>query len=120
MTTPSYDEIRQQVERRYRRRVNFIFHIIISAILSGMIWVFAPVTSIGLVIIALLMVSLLLHSIKLLLDGWRDREIERTWQRYYGDLPYEKPKREMLHLTDDGELEVIEEETQDRKMMRGG
>jgi hypothetical protein len=52
------------------------------------------------------------------MDGARDRAIERTWRRYYGDLPYEKPKRDVLRLTDDAELEVIEEETQDRKVLR--
>jgi hypothetical protein len=53
------------------------------------------------------------------MDGARDRAVERTWRRYYGDLPYEdeKPKRTM-RLMDDAELEVVEEETAERRAAR--
>lgn len=119
--TPTYEEIRQQVERRYRRRSLFIYHIIIASVCLTVMWLTAShIDALPEAITTFWIGLLLIHGARIFMSERSERAIERTWQRYYGDLPYEKPKRDMLHLTDDGELEVIEEETQDRRMMRGG
>ena len=120
MSTPSYDEIRRQVERRYRRRSAFIYHLIIACAAIPAIWFVARSNGIVSVTITLLWVGLLvLQGVHLLLEGAKDREIERTWRRYYGDIDYEdvKPKRS-FHLSDDAELEVIEDDQPERRYSR--
>lgn len=121
MSTPSYDEIRQQVERRYRRRSLFIYHIIIAVTCLTVIWLvdLTPYT-VAPFLTVLWAGLLVLHGFRVFMEEVRDRAIESTWRRYYGDLPYadEKPKR-TLRLTDDAELEVVEEDGQERRMMRG-
>lgn len=61
-----------------------------------------------------------IHTVWLMMSAARDRAIERTWQRYYGDsgFNYEKPKR-TVRLTNDAELEVIEDEGDEQHYMRG-
>jgi hypothetical protein len=121
MSTPSYDEIRQQIERRYRRRSFFIYHVIIAiASLSAIAVMSKGDNTFEEVMAALWFGLLVLHGVKVFMDEARDRAIERTWRRYYGDLPYvdEKPKR-TLRLMDDAELEVVEEDLPERKYMRG-
>jgi hypothetical protein len=114
MSTPSYNEIRQQIERRYRRRSLFIYHCIIAAVSLLAIWLIKPFSSPTYIIFVLWMGLILLHGIHMLMEGAKDRAIERMWRRYYGDIDYEKPKR-TLHLTDDAELEEIEDELPERK-----
>jgi hypothetical protein len=63
---------------------------------------------------------LLIHGVRVFMSERSERAIERTWQRYYGDLPYEKPKRDVLHLADDGEvLDVIEDDEKPKRAYRG-
>ena len=122
MSTPSYDEIRQQVGRRYRRRSLFIYHIVIAVTCLTAIWLVDMTPYTVAPFLTVLWAGLLvLHGVRVFMSERSERAIERTWQRYYGDLPYadEKPKRS-LRLMDDAELEVIEEETQVRKVLRGG
>jgi hypothetical protein len=120
MSTPTYDEIRQQVERRYRRRSLLVYHIIIAFVCLTVIWFTASHVSMLPEAITTFWIGLLLiHGVRVFMSERSERAIERMWQRYYGDLPYEKPKRDVLHLTDDGELEVIEEATRDHKVLRG-
>lgn len=112
MSTPSYEEIRRQVERRYRRRALFIYHLIIACAGIPALWFVAGRNGIVSLVITVLWVGLLLlHGVRLLMEGAKDREIERTWRRYYGDIGYEdvKPKRS-FRLSDDAELEVIEDD----------
>ena len=49
-----------------------------------------------------------------------ERAIERTWRRYYGDLPYadEKPKRDVLQLADEDEMLDIVDENEYEKLKR--
>ncbi len=112
MSTPSYDEIKRQVERRYRRRSAFLYHLIIACAGLPAIWVIGRMNTVVIFTITALWVGLLLlHGVHLLLEGAKDREIERTWRRYYGDIDYDdiKPKRS-FRLNDDAELEVIEDD----------
>src|SRR5688572_22931913 len=120
MSTPSYDEIRQQVQRRYRRRSYFVLHLIMAVTGTAAIWMIDPTPQDGTPVIALLWAGLLVfHAVKaFVLDEAQDREVERMWRRYSGEFDDEKPKRS-LHLTDDAEIEVIEEEAQERRYIRG-
>jgi hypothetical protein len=120
MSTPSYNEIHQQVQRRYRRRSLFIFHIIIATICLMVLWFTASPRSTLPETFSMLWIGLLLiHGVRVFMGERSEKAIERTWRRYYGDLPYadEKPKR-TLRLTDDAELEVVEEDMQERKALR--
>lgn len=113
MTTPSYDDIRKQVERRFGRLALFIFHVIMAITTVIVIWLIDPTPQDGTPVLAGLWLGVLVwHAIKVYMDGVRDREIERTWHRYSGDNRTdidEKPKR-MMRLTDDDELEIVEDE----------
>jgi hypothetical protein len=112
MTPPSYDDIRRQVERRYHKRSIFIYHIIIAFVCLTVIWLTkSPLSMLPQVITVLWIGLLVLHGVKVFMDNARDQALDRMWLRYYDNMPLrdEKPKRDMLHLSDDGELEVIEE-----------
>lgn len=120
MSTPTYDEIRQQVERRYRRRSLFIYHVIIAVASMTVMWLMgSPFSMLPEAITTFWIGLLIIHGVRVFMHEARDRAVESTWRRYYGDLPYadEKPKR-TLRLTDDAELEVIEEELHERKVLR--
>jgi hypothetical protein len=120
VSTPSYDEIKRQVERRYRRRALLIYHVIIAAAGLPAIWVVArPNTIVIFTITALWVGLLLLQAAHAFIESAKDREIERTWRRYYGDIDYEdfKPKRS-FRLNDDAELEVIEDDQPERRYSR--
>lgn len=52
MSTPSYDDIRQQVERHYRRLSYFIFHIIMAVTSVIIIWLIDPTPQDGTPVIA--------------------------------------------------------------------
>lgn len=118
MSTSSYDEIRQQIERRYRRRSYFIYHVIIAIAGLSTISVMSKGDNTFEEVMAALWFGLLvLHGVKVVMDEARDRAIERTWRRYYGEFDNEKPKR-TLRLMDDAELEVVEEDLPERKYMR--
>ena len=117
MTTPSYDEIRQQIERSYRRRSIFIYHLIIAFVSLASIWYISRDGRVAIVSTLLWGGLLALHFVRLVSESAKARAIERTWRRYYGDIDYEKPKR--LQLTDDAELEVIEDEQPERQYRQG-
>ena len=111
MSTPSYDEIKRQVERRYRRRSALVYHVIIACAGLPAIWVIGRMNTIVIFTITALWGGLLLlHAARVFIESAKDREIERTWRRYYGDTDYEdfKPKRSFR--LNDAELEVIEDE----------
>ena len=118
MTTPSYDDVRQQVERRYGRLTWFIFHVIMAVTTVAVIWAIDPTPQDGTPVIAVLWLGVLVfHALKaFVLDSARDRAIERAWQRYSGEAAAEgeKPKR-FLRLADDANMEVVEDETVDEK-----
>jgi hypothetical protein len=119
MTTPSYDDIRQQIGRRYGRLSLFIFHVIMAITTTAVIWLIDPTPQDGTPVLAGLWLGVLVwHATKVYMDGVRDREIERTWQRYSGELDIdEKPKR-MMRLADDDELEVVEDEAANLRRQR--
>lgn len=125
MTTPSYDDIRQQVERRYRRRSFLLYHFGFAAVCLTVVWL--TTTRMGSPGVAMLLTLLwaglfILHGVKVLMDEAKDRAIESTWRRYHGDFAYadEKPKRDTLHLTDDGELlDIVEDEENQKRVFRG-
>jgi hypothetical protein len=108
MTTPSYDDIRQQIERRYRRLSWFVFHVIMAVMTVAVIWMIDPTPQDGSPVIAALWCGVLIfQAIKIWMDTVRDREIERTWQHISGENVAEKPKRSRIQ---DAELEVVEDE----------
>ncbi len=110
MSTPSYDEVKEQVSRRYNRWAWFVIHVIMAIISIIIIWLIDPTPQDGTPVLAGLWFAVLIcHAVKIYLDGLRDQAVERTWQRYSGDGEQEKPKR-FLRLEDDDELEVIEDE----------
>jgi hypothetical protein len=117
MSTPSYDEIRHQVERRYRRTSVFIYHLIIAFVSLASIWYISRDGRVAIVMTLLWGGLLALHFVRLVTESAKDRAIERTWRRYYGDFDYEKPKN-ALYLTDDAELELIEDDEPERKYLR--
>jgi hypothetical protein len=120
MTNPSYDDIRQQISRRFGRLSLFIFHVIMAITTTAVIWLIDPTPQDGTPVLAGLWLGVLVwHATKVYMDGVRDREIERTWQRYSGDLVDidEKPKR-MMRLADDDELEVVEDEAANLRRRR--
>jgi hypothetical protein len=112
MTQPTYDDIRQQIQRRYTRWTWFIFHVIMAVVTVAVIWAIDPTPQDGTPVLAALWGGVLLcHFIKIFIDGSQDRALERAWQRYSEALVLdEKPKRAM-RLTDDGELEVVDEKS---------
>lgn len=111
MTTPSYETVRAQVARRYRRLSWFVLHVVMAITSVIAIWLIDPTPEDGTPVIALLWFGLLVfHAIKIYMSGMEDRAVERMWERYQGDADFdEKPKR-MMRLTDDAELEVIEDD----------
>ncbi len=118
MTTPSYDEVRQRVERRYSRLSWFIFHLIMAVTTVAVIWAIDPTPQDGTPVIAALWVGVLVcHAVKIYLDTLRDRAVERTWQRVSGKAVDEKPKRTLL-LSNEAELEVIEEDAPRERVRR--
>lgn len=126
MSTPSYDEIQAQVTRRYRRRSFLIYHAIIAFFGLSAVFFISPNLRVFLPLAAMWGGVLALQFVHLVLENAKDREIERTWRRYYGDLDYEKPKRQndygyrrTLRLSDDAELEVVDDEPEERDRMRG-
>ena len=119
MSMPTYDEIRRQVGRRYRRRTLFALHFIIAVTGLAVMWLVDPSAEDA--VLSLLWTGLLtFHGIKVfVLDEGHDRAIERMWERYGGDVADEKPKR-TLRLSDDAEFEVVDDEfdLRSRKLAR--
>lgn len=111
MRSPSYEEIRRRVESRYSRYFWFIFHVIMAVVTTAVIWAIDPTPQDGTPVIAAIWGGVLVgHAVRIYMDGLKDAEIERTWQKYYGDLDVdeveiieeEKPKR-MVRLMDESE-----------------
>ena len=98
---PAYDDIKRQVERRYRRVTFFILHVILAITIVGVVWAIKPNPGEGTIVMGALWAGLLIfHAFKLWLDNERDHEIERTWAKYAPTAIYEKPKRHS-RLSDD-------------------
>lgn len=106
---PSFDDIRQRIDRRYRRLSWFVFHVIMAITSIIVIWLIDPTPQDGTPVIAGLWFGVLIfHAAKLFIDSRQDRAVERAWARYLDVVPDEKPKR-TLRLTDDAEMEWIED-----------
>lgn len=117
MQPPTYDDIRQQVARRYSRLGWFIFHLIMAITSIIVIWSIDPTPQDGTPVLAGLWAGVLIfHAVKIYLDGLRDQAVERTWAKYQGSFD-EKPKRTLL-LHDDTELEVVDEEARQGRLMQ--
>jgi TRAP-type C4-dicarboxylate transport system permease small subunit len=101
MTTPSYDEIRQMADERYRRWTLFICHFVIAALCLMMVWFSSLSRTILPEIITIIWVSLvLIQGIRIFISQHIERAVEREWRQ--------------LHT-----VEVVEEETPDRKALQG-
>src|SRR5262245_18143102 len=109
---PTYNEVKNQIERRYRRLAFFVFHLIAAFTVLGSIWLLAASAGVTTMMFSELWVGLLIfHGFTVWLGNMRDLELERTWEKY-GDEPefYEKPKRLMRDEPDiDTEFEVIDD-----------
>ena len=120
MPTPSYDDIKKQIERRYRRLTWFVLHIVVTVTLFGLMWAVVPSFGVATIMFsALWLGGLIFHGFKVWLDNARDLDIERAWTQM--STPEtdadEKPKRH-LRLSDDAELEVIEDEASPLRQVR--
>jgi hypothetical protein len=109
MSKPTYDDIREQITRRYTRWTWFAIHAIMAVVSVIVIWMIDPTPQDGSPIIAALWSAILFcHFVQIQIAGQRDKAIERAWERYaHLEDEDEKPKRAM-RLTDDAELEEIE------------
>ncbi|MEP6984631.1 MAG: 2TM domain-containing protein [Chloroflexota bacterium] len=134
-----YDAIRRQVEQRFQQRYAFYTHVgvytlvslvlwAIYAITAGLAWEIADIPVIGglvpfisfpwpLIIMAAWGIGLIAHGMNYYIRYGEgairrreaiNREVERQMALNVG---YEKPKNDIhMRLTDDGELEVIDDE----------
>lgn len=115
MTTPSYDDIRKQIERRYSRIAWLIFHAVMAFFSILVIWIIDPTPTDGTPVLAVLWFGVLVcHAIKVFMDGLKDRAVERTWQRYAGEADdFEKPKRTLRLAEYDDEMEIVDDKVVD-------
>ena len=111
MKRPSYDEMRRHIERRYSRIFWLIVHITLVVVTAEALWWSDPTHRNGNPWFMFPWFGLvLIHAVKVGMDILKERDMARTWKRYYGDLEVdegiveEKPKR-LARLLDESEGE---------------
>src|SRR5579859_2905824 len=129
-----YEDIRRRVEKRVKKRAEFILHLAIYVTVNLILWIGALIVLPDLLFIPLLStliwgVALVWHGVDTYLqtgalDAMRDREMRREieWARRHRGMngsdeadEYEKPKREgAVRLSTDGELIQDDEDEEDR------
>jgi len=134
-----YEDIRRRVEKRVKKRAEFILHLAIYVTVNLILWIGALIVLPDLLFIPLLStliwgVALVWHGVDTYLqtgalDAMRDREMRREieWARRHQGLgdteenEYEKPKHERaVRLSSDGELIPDEDEDKPLKQSRQG
>jgi hypothetical protein len=127
--SPTYDDIRKLIERRFRRRMFFSFHAIffMAAVIVTGWWILTHEVYYGdwqnLWYLAGWAVIFFLHALLYRLSNARDREIEAIWSGVYGVVSPEKQKFGLeedryVHLFEDGEW-IGDIEATERPKRRG-
>jgi len=115
--TPNYEEVRNLIERRFRRRLLFGLHFVafMAAVLVTAWWISTHYVYPGdygnLVYLGGWGAIFVIHWLYYLLANARDREIQSVWTRVYGDaaLTADRPKhvleedQDFMHLSSDAE-----------------
>ncbi len=128
MSNQSYEAARKAAEKRIKNRVEFYQHIAAYVVINTMLalafrdqwWIIFPIFGWGL--------GIIMHGLEVFLDDplRRERAIEREMRKLgftATDVEAEKPKRDRVALTDDGELiyedaDEYEEEASRRKRQK--
>lgn len=119
---PNYDEIRTRVEKRFKKRQEFITHSIAFVLGNIMVWTIYGVVGGGfpwpIFVTVGWGIGLVGHALDYIMQHGsgarrREAEVQREVERELGhSLTYEKPKRAPhLRLTDDGEIEEVVDDT---------
>ncbi len=133
-----YESIRQRVEKRVKKRAEFILHLVLYVAVNLILWLIclaffgdSPLLLIPLLTTLVWGVGLIAHGVDTYLqtgalDAMRDREMRREieWARSHrgaedaeGTDEYEKPKRERaVRLSADGELIPDDKDEEDRPL----
>jgi hypothetical protein len=122
----NYDQIRQQIQKRYDKRAEFVSHTIAFIIVNALLWAAWLITDssarmsamIPIAITGLWFVGFAIHTVQHFMWEASERAIDRAIreQREWEESRGEKRKRsgaprKVAHLTDDGELlEVVDED----------
>lgn len=128
MSNQSYKAARKAAEKRIKNRVEFYQHTAAYVVINIMLalafrdqwWIIFPIFGWGL--------GIIMHGLEVFLDDplRRERAIEREMRKLgftATDVEAEKPKRDRVALTDDGELiyedaDEYEEEASRRKRQK--
>lgn len=114
--TPTFNDIRKQVERRYRRQVIFGLHLTLFIAVCAYLgcWLLTHELYFRdaqhLWIMAMWFVFLAAHWFVMRLGNTRDREIQQAWERYGFNY---KPEFETYPAYLSGDDEVVEWQPED-------
>jgi hypothetical protein len=117
---PPFNERRRLIERRYRRRLIFTFHLlgfIVLCITPVPIWWRTGADVLVMRTYAIWFIVLLMHYLYFRLMAARDQAVEAAWRTFnnpshqYDPFTVVEDKRKRLvQLSDDGELIEVEDE----------
>jgi hypothetical protein len=108
--TPSYQEIRNLIERRFRRRLLFVLHFVafMTAVLATAWWISThwvyPGDWKNLAYLGGWGALVFIHWLYYNLANRRDCEIESAWERVYGEARRSDTDDYPAYISDDGEL----------------